>query len=904
MSDDRTNTEAAPSRASTDPDSAGPQRDLRHLDRSLRDDVRLLGALLGRVIAQDRGSALLECIETIRALAKEARTGSQSQWARLSAFLARIPDDQMVDVARAFNQFLNLANIAEQHHLTRPERDAAIPLVLPQVEALYPALVDLDIELVLTAHPTEVLRRTLIQKYDAIARALQARDHASGHELADAHMTLQRLIAEAWHTDEIRQTRPSPQDEARWGFAVVENSLWQALPAFLRELDRALVQADLAPLPVTARPVRFATWMGGDRDGNPSVTAKVTREVLMLARWMAADLFLKDVEALQGSLSMSRCSSELATVIGAGVTDTTTGRAREPYRVLLRQVRDRLLRTREWAAGLDSAPPPASEAVYLHGDALFAPLALCHRSLVECGMANIANGPLLDTLRRVAAFGVHLVRLDIRQDASRHTEVLDELTRYLLNAAQGGGYGDWLEAERQRFLLTELASRRPLFPASWPVSADGQEVLDTCKVIADTGGAGIAQYVISMANAPSDVLAVILLLRESGLHDALPVVPLFETLDALESAAATMDALLSIPWYRNHIGDYQQVMIGYSDSAKDAGQLAAAWAQYQAQAQLVEVARRHGVRLVLFHGRGGAVGRGGGPAQAAILSQPPGSVAGSFRVTEQGEMIRWKLGLPTLAVQTLRRYLMATLNATLEPPPEPLDAWRATISEMARTALTAYRGLVQDDPAFVDLFRALTPEQELGILALGSRPARRNATAGIGSLRAIPWVFAWTQVRLMIPAWLGTEAAMHEAMTRDQADTLRDMLAWPFYRMQTDMLEMVLAKADATLTRYYASRLCTDDQQRLVEELCERLAQLTRDLLAMIRAPNLLDGDPELAESLLVRNTYLDPLHLLQAELMARRRQAQVIGAGDLQAVEQALQVTMAGIASGLRNTG
>ncbi len=404
-----------------------------------------------------------------------------------------------------------------------------------------------------------------------------------------------------------------------------------------------------------------------------------------------------------------------------------------------------------------------------------------------------------------------------------------------------------------------------------------------------------------MAAAPSDVLAVILLLRESGLERCLPVVPLFETLDALDHAAHTVDALLTLPWYARYADGYQQVMIGYSDSAKDAGQLAAAWAQYRAQEGLVDVARRHGVRLSLFHGRGGAVGRGGGPAQAAILSQPPGSVAGSLRVTEQGEMIRWKLGLPGLAVQTLRRYVTATVDATVHPPPAPETPWREAISEMAETALTGYRAVVREDAEFVDLFRALTPEQELGILALGSRPARRGrTTSGIESLRAIPWVFAWTQVRLMLPAWLGTDRALHQAVEGDRPGLLRDMLAWPFFRMQMDMLEMVLAKADPTLVRYYARRLATPAQQRTVDALCARLSGLTEDLLAVTGAPRLLTHDPELAESLYVRNTYLDPLHLLQAELLARWRE----GDGDRHPVEQALQVTMAGIASGLRNTG
>ncbi|NKB98289.1 MAG: phosphoenolpyruvate carboxylase [Pseudomonadales bacterium] len=856
----------------------------RHLEAVLRQDVRHLGEILGSVIANDRGEAFLGMIEDIRALAKSARNGGESDWRELSEFLANIPASDMVDVARAFNQFLNLANIAEQHHLTRGARDQAVTLDLPDHSDLVSALLKLDIELVLTAHPTEVLRRTMIQKYDSITELLAIRDHEGETRQNEAALT--RLISESWHTDEIRQERPAPQDEARWGFAVIETSLWHALPEFLRELDSALVDRGLAPLPVEGAPVRVATWMGGDRDGNPNVTATVTNEVLMLARWMAADLFLRDIEALLASLSMRRCSSELRELVGD---------VDEPYRELLKRLRERLDRTRKWAAELDQTP---IDGICLTDSELFKPLALCYHSLVECGMEAVANGPLLDTLRRVSAFGVHLVRLDVRQDSERHTEVLDELTRYLGIDREGTSYVEWDEPVRQQFLLAELENKRPLFPETWPVSEDSAEVLATCRMIARGNGAGIAQYVISMATSPSDVLAVILLLRESGLKQNLPVVPLFETLSDLEGAAESIDALLSIPWYRDYVDDYQQVMIGYSDSAKDAGQFAAAWAQYQAQEQLVSVAAEHKVRLVLFHGRGGAVGRGGGPAQEAILSQPPGSVAGAIRVTEQGEMIRWKLGTPKLARQSFRRYVSATLAATLEPPITPTQAWRDRITSVSKQAVSAYRSVVREDGEFVALLRDLTPEQELGILALGSRPARRKPNAGVESLRAIPWVFAWTQVRLMLPAWLGTQAALRDI----EADhEFKEMLSWPFYRMQIEMLEMVLAKADTVLATYYASRLTDGSQQAAVKSLCQELDQLGNDLLRMTDQSALLVNNPELAESLNVRNTYLDPLHLLQAELLARSRGK---SSDDLDAVERALKVTMAGIASGLRNTG
>ena len=841
---------------------------LSGLPRALRDDVRLLGQLLGRVIAAHRGGDFVDRIETIRALAKRARRGTGADWDALSTYLAELPVDALADIARAFNQFLNLANIADQ-------RQAARDVVWPDtVEA--DRLRAVRIELVLTAHPTEILRRTLIQKYDAIAGLLETRARAPRVERPGVEEHLERLIAEAWHTDEIRHERPLPQDEAKWGFAVIENSLWEAVPAAMRELDRR----SGATLPIDVMPFAFASWMGGDRDGNPRVTAGVTREVLLLARRMAAELFLRDVTSLSASLSMATGNKT--------IVEYTDGAA-EPYRAVLTELRGRLEATRRWA---ETGGPPGP-LVILDDAELMEPLRLCYDSLAAAGMARIADGPLLDTLRRAACFGVHLAHVDIRQHAERHAAVMDELTAYLYGAES---YASWPENRRCAWLVEELASRRPLFPPAWRGSDDAKEAMDTCRVIAEHDAAGVSAYVVSMASRPSDVLAVALMLKEAGVRASLPIVPLFETLDDLDRAADTVDSLLSIPGYREYVGDRVQVMIGYSDSAKDAGQLAAAWAQYRAQEALASVAAKHGVKLTLFHGRGGAVGRGGGPSAQAIASQPPGSVAGSFRVTEQGEMIRFKLGTPAIAKATLSHYLTATLNATLDPPPVPTAKMRKSMDQLAAASQKAYRRAVRD-PSFVSFFEALTPESELADLALGSRPARRVPDRDLASLRAIPWVFAWTQVRLMLPAWLGTDRAVAKLRAnRGAFDMLR---AWPFFAMQADMLEMVVAKADATLARYYSRRLTTPGQQADAEALFARLGSLADHLLELTQTPELLANARQVRDSITVRDTYLDPLHLLQVELLARRR-----AGNDSEPVSQALKVTMAGIASGLRNTG
>ena len=544
-----------------------------------------MGELLGNTIRDQYGEAFLDKIEQIRKGAKADRRGSPG--AELSASLDQLSEDELLPVARAFNQFLNLANIAEQYQLIH-RRDESQPApfearVLPELlarlraeghsaDALARQLGRLEIELVLTAHPTEVARRTLIQKYDAIAGQLAAQDHRdlTSAERGQIQERLQRLIAEAWHTEEIRRTRPTPVDEAKWGFAVIEHSLWQAIPNYLRKADKALFEATGLHLPLESAPIRFASWMGGDRDGNPNVTAAVTREVLLLARWMAADLYLRDIDHLAAELSMQQASPALL---------ARAGDSAEPYRALLKQLRERLRATRNWAhAALSAAVPAGAEVLHNNRD-LLEPLQLCYQSLHECGMGVIADGPLLDCLRRAVTFGLFLVRLDVRQDSSRHTSAMTEITDYL----GLGRYEDWSEEDRITFLMRELSSRRPLLPGYFKPSADTAEVLATCREIAGAPAASLGSYVISMAGAASDVLAVQLLLKESGVLRPMRVVPLFETLADLDNAGPVMEKLLHMPGYRSRLQGPQEVMIGYSDSAKDAGTTAAAWAQYRAQ---------------------------------------------------------------------------------------------------------------------------------------------------------------------------------------------------------------------------------------------------------------------------------------------------------------------------------
>ena len=868
-----------------------------NLHEALRDDVRMLGDSLGRTIATDLGDDFLARVEHIRQLAKEGRAAAKPDHDELLSAIESLEKDDVLPLARAFTQFLNLANIAEEHHRVRRQLDAneqdepdEFSGLLEQLhlhsgqsaEQISQALSELRIDLVLTAHPTEVNRRTLIQKYDAITDCLKRLDRQE-----PVSERLDQLIAQIWHTDEIRKQRPTPVDEAKWGFAVIENSLWKAIPAFYKRLDQTLSSTLDVNLPLHCSPVRFSSWMGGDRDGNPNVTAKVTAEVLQLARWMAADLFARDVDELRKELSMFRANAELRSLVG----DQTS----EPYRVFLGGLRGRLEATRSGIAAKLKGQKVDEEGWIFDDQELLEPLMLCHRSLCESGMQNIASGLLEDVIRRAACFGLALVKVDIRQNADRHIQVFDELCHFY----NLGDYSSWSEANKQAFLLKELQSKRPLIPHDWQPSADVQEVLDTCQVVANTSPDSLGSYVISMASKPSDVLSVILLLKESGIRWNMRVAPLFETLADLDGGPDCIAALLSIDWYKDYTQGKQEVMIGYSDSSKDAGQLAAAWGQYRAQQALTHVCQQHGVHLTLFHGRGGTVGRGGGPSHTAILSQPPGSVAGALRVTEQGEMIRFKFGVPEIAVRNLELYTGAVLQATLCPGAPADPQWCEYMDQLAETGFKSYRSIVREDPQFVPYFRSTTPEQELAKLPLGSRPAKRRVDGGVESLRAIPWIFAWTQIRLLLPAWLGSDSALGDAIEKGELSKLQELYKnWSFFRTNIDMLEMVLAKTDFSISAYYEKRLTSDELGVLGASLRDRL-QRTVDWVKQIKqVDRLLEDNPIIRQSIEVRNPYLDPLHFLQVELLYRDRNQPD------QRLEQALMVTMAGISAGMRNTG
>jgi len=870
-----------------------------HIPGRLRYHIHVLGDLLGETIANQYGDSLVDTVEKVRTLSKSRRQSDPHLKAELLRALRGLKEHELTSVTRAFNQFLQLSNIAEQVQTTAGEGPSSTSETLLEnmfqtllnagksPEEIADAIYKLKCDLVLTAHPTQITRRTLIQKYDSIANVLQLLESDTPDQ-DKLKSELKRLITEIWHTDEIHLERSTPQEEAIWGYAVIENSFWHAVPQMWRELDNLLHKFTGNNLPITHSPIKLSSWMGGDRDSTPYVTTEVTREVLRLARWMACDLYLRDIERLLSRLSVSNCNQELKDLVGT--------QSQEPYRYVLRNLREKLQNARLWAGG-DTTD---NEVILDHAD-LFIPLHTCYQSLHDCGMGIIADGELKDTLVRLACFGVTLVNLDIRQNSEKHELLLDELTQHL----ELGSYRSWSETKRQSFLVSELENPRPLIPRSWQPTDESREVLSTLRLIADNHAEGIGSYVVSMAQQPSDILEVILLLKKCGLTKVLPVAPLFETLDDLDQAEDTLLQLFKIRWYREHIADRQQVMIDYSDSTKDAGQMAAAWAQYRAQESMVRICDKYGVELMLFHGRDGTMGRGSGPTHKPSLSHPPGSARNGMRLIEQGETIQFKYSSPDQALMNLDQLLSVAIEAMLLPPPAPQSSWRQIMDHLAEVASNEYDAVVRNSDDFFPYFNQGTLKRELAELALGNHGSRHstgsNDQKSIEDMSAIQWVFAWTQKRLMLHGWLGTSKALERYSTPERLSTLQEMLTdWPFFRTQIDMLERVLAMTDIEISNDYDSVLVNPELHHWADQFTSELDNLTNLINLIKQQDRLLSSAPEITTSLAIRNTYTDPLHFLQMELMSRRRSD---GRNTSVAINKALLVTIAGIAAGMRST-
>lgn len=895
-------------------------------DQKLKEDILYLHRIFESIVESREGTAFTQLLRSTISLSEEySRNAGDQAFAGLVQAVSGLEIQRATKLTLALTTYLTLANIAEEHHKARLGKLApSAPLsfsasaVLEELLAtgmdakrLADLACKLQIELVLTAHPTEIMRRSLLSKYANLSNLLEMRDAAATRpsDLKKIEEAIRREIFGIWETDPIRKKKPTPADEAYGGLLVFEQTLWHEVPAFFRDFSESLQALTGFALPLDAAPIRFGSWMGGDRDGNPNVTALVSQRAVWMAQWMAAVLYEKEINALRFELSLSDCSPAFRGLVGD---------AHEPYRAYLKRTLQRMESTRRRLEDLLGNGNTSITDYYRDTSELVNELQVVYESLVGVQMKEIADGRLTDLLRRLAVFGLYLVKLDIRQESGRHLRAMAEITREL----GLGDYASWPENEKIAFLCEELEQRRPLIPPDLECTAETREVLDTFLMLAKIRTESLGAYVISMSRRASDVLLVHLFQKINGRKKHLRVVPLFETVEDLRNAPRILESLFGIAQYRALIDGKQEIMIGYSDSAKDSGILTAAWQLYQCQEQIMEVAAKYGVEVTLFHGRGGTIGRGGGPTHLAILSQPPGSVQGRIRVTEQGEMIQAKFGLPTVARRTLEIYTAAVMRASLAPAAGPPPEYREIMQQMSDEASRAYHALVYDDPQFVDYFRLATPEQELSKLNIGSRPATRPAAAtaaanhaggvsahqetesprpaAIASLRAIPWIFAWTQVRFLLPSWLGVGTALEAAKRSGQWDQVAAMRRdWYFFRSFIDLIEMVLIKTEPRIALLYSERLVSADLRNVGSRISAALEK-TRDHLESLSPDSGLVGyDQSLRRELEYRSTWLNPLNLLQVQFLQARRRAT-----DDEAVQRALLLSVNGIATGLKNTG
>ena len=881
---------------------------------ALRADIRRLSTMLGRTLVHHGGPELLDLVELVR---RRSREGD------VTDVLDGLDAGTAVSLARAFSQYFQLANIAEQRHrareLARPE--GRLRPLLDRLAATEdrPAVQDvldrLELRPVFTAHPTESSRQSVLAILRRVADGLD-------RGLPDA--ALEALVELLWQTDELRPGRPTVADEARAVGWYMEQLGRGAVPDLLAEYERDVRGAGFT-VPDDARPLVLGCWVGGDRDGNPNVTPAVTREVLELYADRALRIHEGLVEELVQELSISSLvvgtSEELRASLARdrralpAVHDRFIRlNATEPYRLKLSYVQARLAATRErFATG--SAHRPGVD--YAGPEGYVADLVLVDRSLRGHRGGRIADGTLARALRSARALGLHLAELDVREHSARHHEALGAVFDALGELDRP--YAELSRDERTALLSRELDGGRPLVRRHYGLPAGASDVLAVFDLLHDVQheyGAQVARtYIVSMCQGVDDVLAVAVLAREAfmiELHrdprSSIDLVPLFETVEELSRAGELLDELLSVPAYRQHVrnrGDRHEVMLGYSDSNKGAGITTSQWEIHRAQRQLRDVAAAHGVRLRLFHGRGGSVGRGGGPSAEAVASAPPGSVDAVMKVTEQGEVVSDKYSLPALAHDNLESMLAAVLDASvLHRSPRrdaaTLERFDETMTLVSDAARRAYRGLVEH-PGLPDFFTTATPVEELGELNVGSRPSRRPGKGGsLDDLRAIPWVFGWTQTRMVVPGWYGLGSGLRAAREAGHDDRLAEMLDWEFFTNLLGNVEMTLAKTDLRIAGRYVAELVDPELHPIFDAITAEHALTTSEVLRLTGSDTLLARHPVLRGTLAVRASYLEPLHHLQVELLARRRRTPTPGA-DLQ---RALLLTINGIAAGLRNTG
>ena len=896
---------------------------------ALRADIRRLGDLLGEQLVEQEGADALALVERLRRLVREPDAGE-----RVPALLADVDGGSAALLARAFSTFFALANLAEQVHRARdlraaaeqgdePVRAAAAKLADAEPHVLAEVLGRLELRPVFTAHPTEASRQSVLRGLRRVADLLDA---PLAEEVRSRR--LREQVQLLWQTDELRVGKPHVSDEAQAVVYYLDRLARDVLPDLLEDFATAL-EAVGVEVPGDVVPLRFGSWVGGDRDGNPNVTPERTLEVLRLQAERALRLQVELVDQLVSDLSVSTrlvgVSDELRDGLehDRGLMPEVHDRylrlnGEEPYRLKLTYVRHRLVGTLQRLA---DAQPHRPGLDYLGAGEYVGELELLQRSLAAHGGELVARGTLARALRVARVVGMHLAVLDLREHADRHHAAVGALFDRLHELSHP--YAELDRAWRTTLLSRELTGRRPLV-RSGSVPEEAQPVLEVFDVartaLEVVGPEAVESYIISMAQGVDDVLAVVVLAREAELVDLpagvarIGVVPLCETGAELRRAGDLLHGMLSDPSYRELVrlrGDLQEVMLGYSDSNKDAGVTTSRWEIQRAQRRLRDVAARHGVRLRLFHGRGGSVGRGGGPAAEAVLASPWGVLDGAMKLTEQGEVVSDKYALPVLARHNLDVLLASVLEASVlhrsaRTDPRLLAGYDDAMDVVSAAAQTAYRGLVEH-PDLAEFFAAATPVEELAGLNIGSRPARRpgGGPAGIGSLRAIPWVFGWTQSRMVVPGWFGVGSGLRAAREAGLTTTLEQMAAqWPFFESFLGNVEMTLVKTDLAIAARYVDALVPRERRGVFDVVREEHERTLGELLRLTGGAELLHRHPLLQRTLQVRDSYLAPLHALQVEMLQRRRAAVAEEREPDPAEQRALLLTINGIAAGLRNTG
>ncbi len=879
----------------------------------LREDVKYLGNILGKVIITQEGQKFFDLVEKVRKLSKANKKNPNQKRlnSKVITFIKKLSPKNTFKLTRAFSHFMNFINLAElvdaSRSLNRYENNKKKlnkqNLFIEEIfenlfkkdlskNKIYNLAKNLNIGIVLTAHPTEVKRRTLIQKHHKIIEILEQREllknFPSKLKILDKELFDELTII--WNTDDLKRARPSPFDEARWGLAIIEDSLWDTVPKVYRKLNSIFVKNMGKSLPKNFNPIVFGSWMGGDRDGNPNVTADVTRKVILLSRWEAAKLYEKALTKIIRSYSMKKCSKKILKKVGKSF---------EPYRVFLRPLRDKIRTThRSIEQHLVNKKPLNHKKLLSSREEILKPLRVVRESLEQNQNENIASGELLDLMRRAKCFGINLARLDIRQESSRHSQLISEF----IKRKYSKNYLKFSESQKIEFLKKQIIAKKNQINGFQFKNAENKEVWSTFKTLANEPSESLGAYVISMTTSASDLLSVLFLQKEAKIRNKLRVVPLFETLDDLINSKSIMQTLFSQRWYRKLIDYKQEVMIGYSDSSKDAGKICASWHQYKAQEEIVSLAKKFKIEVIFFHGRGGSAGRGGGPIQATLRSLPPDSVNGKIRITDQGEVIQQKYGYEPLANYNLCSYIGAVTEATLNPPPSPKNNWRNLIEKMSDISKSSYRKNINQSLEFIKYFETVTPHKALGKLSIGSRPSKRKNIDNIKSLRAIPWVFAWTQIRLMLPAWLGSAEALRYSYIYQFRKTLLDMEKnWPFFNSMLDTLDMVIAKADPEISKIYEEYLADDSLKRVGKKLRFQF-DVIKKLNKKITPKDIAIIRKQFRSPIIARSIYSEVLNIIQPTVIKKLQVNK--DSKNKQYLNDALLTSIAGISAAMKNTG